>query len=167
MSCCTVAVIHFNRSPLHHGINRNNGYRVVGCRAAGMKECGVAALAGKTVLEVKSAGGVLRNRISAVPPLPPPWIASCSGTRDCLPSTSSSPSSSTAPAPAPDSTAPAQHSTRRQRQQLSTEHARPRIKGSSTSSRQHSSRQHQHQHQQQAAPAPAPAPARPAIHGPR
>jgi hypothetical protein len=60
-----------------------------------MQECGVAAVIGmqryrvvvvplKTVSEVKSAGGVLRNRISADPPLPLGWITHCSGQRDSL-----------------------------------------------------------------------------------
>jgi len=40
-----------------------------------VKECGVAALAGKTVLEVKSAEGLPRNRHPCDPPPLPPWIA--------------------------------------------------------------------------------------------
>jgi hypothetical protein len=85
-----------------------------------MKECRDAAVIGmqryrvvvvplKTVSEVKSAGGVLRNRISADPPLPPGWITCCSGQRDSLAPAprqpqqqhSTSTSTSTAPAPAP------------------------------------------------------------------
>jgi len=94
----------------------------------------------KTVLEVKSAGGVLRNRISADPPPPLGWITRCSGLRDCLPSTTAAPAA--AQHQHQHRTAQHQHSTRsrRQRQQLSTEHARPRYK----EQHQHPAAQHQH-----------------------
>ena len=39
----------------------------------------------KTVLEVKSAEGFLRNRIPSDRPPLPPWITCCSWARDCLP----------------------------------------------------------------------------------
>ena len=115
-----------------------------GSRVAVVSGSRVVVVALKTVLEVKSAEGFLRNRISGCAPPPPPWMPCCWDERDSLPrqqqdSTAQQPSSTSTTTRAAE-----QHATSDPPGTLDTGHARHRTPDTehqgSTAARQHGSR---------------------------